>query len=58
MSNKTVQAYIRLINQQKTFNAKWGLRRKWPYQHKLDAFFQQAAREGVLTEIKKALHSQ
>ena len=57
MTNKTVQAYIRLINQQKAFNSKYGLRRKWPYQHKLDALFQQAAREGVLTEIKKALYN-
>lgn len=57
MTNKTVQAYIKLINQQKVFNSKYGLRKKWPYQYKLDALFAQAVREGVLTEIKKVLHN-
>ena len=57
MGNKIIQAYIKLINQQKAFNSKYGLRRKWPYQYKLDALFVQAVREGVLIEIKKVLHN-
>lgn len=52
---KIIRDYLKLINEKKRFDERWGLRKRWHKHEQLDNLFRQAARLNILSDVRKAL---
>ena len=49
--------YLKLIDEKRRFDERWGLRKRWHKHGQLDNLFRHAARLNILSDVQNALNA-